>query len=123
MGIFAASALLVASLGIYGVVSYSVSRRRSEIGIRMALGARRSQLLGLIIRQGMVPVVVGLAAGVAVALFLGHAIRGLLFGVLPADPLTIAAVTVMLLVVAALACVVPARRATGRDAVASLRFE
>jgi ABC-type antimicrobial peptide transport system permease subunit len=89
----------------------------------MALGARRSQLLGLIIRQGMVPVVVGLAAGVAVALFLGHAIRGLLFGVLPADPLTIAAVTVMLLVVAALACVVPARRATGRDAVASLRFE
>jgi predicted permease len=123
ISIFAASALLVASLGIYGVVSYSVARRRSEIGIRMALGARRSQLLGLIIRQGMLPVMVGLLAGVAVALLLGHAIRGLLFEVLPADPLTIAEVTVVLLVVAALACVVPARRATGRDAVTSLRFE
>ena len=71
MVVFAASALLVASLGIYGVVSYSVARRRNEIGIRMALGAQRSQLLGLVIRQGMAPVVVGLAAGVAVALLLG----------------------------------------------------
>ena len=82
MAAFAASALLVASLGIYGVVSYSVARRRNEIGIRMALGAQRSQVLGLVIRQGMAPVMLGLAAGVAVAFFLGRrTIRGLLLGV------------------------------------------
>ena len=123
MGVFAASALLVASLGIYGVVAYSVARRRNEIGIRMALGAQRSQLLGLVIRQGMAPVVIGLAAGVTIALFLGQAIRGLLFGVQPADLLTIAGVTVVLLVVGALACLIPARRAAGTDAIAALRFE
>jgi predicted permease len=123
MAAFAASALLVASLGIYGVVSYSVARRRNEIGIRMALGAQRSQLLGLVIRQGMAPVILGLAAGVAVAFFLGRAIRSLLFGVQPADPLTIVGVTVVLLVVGALACLIPARRAAGMDAIAALRFE
>ena len=123
MGVFGASALLVASLGIYGVVAYSVARRRNEIGIRMALGAQRSQLLGLVIRQGMAPVVVGLAAGVVVAVLLGRAIRGLLFGVQPADPLTIAGVTLVLLIVSALACLIPARRAAGTDAIAALRFE
>jgi len=120
---FAASGLLVASLGIYGVVSYSVVRRRNEIGIRMALGASRSRLLGLVLRQGMTPVVLGLGAGVLVALSLGHAIRGLLFGVQPADALTILGVSVVLLAVGALACLVPARRAAGTDAVAALRFE
>ncbi len=123
MGVFGASALLVASLGIYGVVAYSVARRRNEIGIRMALGAQRSQLLRLVIRQGMAPVVVGLAAGVAVAVLLGRAIRGLLFGVQPADPLTIAGVTLVLLIVSALACLIPARRAVGTDAIAALRFD
>jgi ABC-type antimicrobial peptide transport system permease subunit len=121
--IFAASALLVACLGIYGVVSYSVARRRNEIGIRMALGAQRAQLLGLVIRQGMAPVVLGLAAGVGGALFLSRAIRGLLFGVQPTDPVTIAGVTVILLVVGGLACLIPARRAAGTDAIAALRFE
>jgi predicted permease len=120
---FAASALLVASLGIYGVVSYSVARRRNEIGIRMALGARRSQLLRLVVRQGMLPVVLGLAAGLTAALFLGRTIRGLLFEVQPHDPLTIGAVTVVLLAVGVLACLIPARRAVGTDAVAALRFE
>ena len=123
MGAFSASALLVASLGIYGIVSYSVARRRNEIGIRMALGARRSQLLGLVIRQGMTPVVIGLAAGIAVALLLGQAIRGLLFGVHPDHPWTIAGVAAVLLVVSALACFIPARRASGTDAIAALRFE
>jgi hypothetical protein len=123
MGVFAASALLVASLGIYGVVAYSVTRRRNEIGIRMALGAQRSQLLGLMIRQGMVPVVVGLAAGVGVALVLGRTIRGLLFEVHLADPETIAGVTLVLLVVGALACLIPARRAVGIDTIAALRAE
>jgi ABC-type antimicrobial peptide transport system permease subunit len=123
MLVFAASALLVTSLGIYGVVSYSVARRRNEIGIRLALGAQRSRLLGLVIRQGLTPVMLGLAAGVAVALFLGRAIRGVLFGVQPTDPLTIAGVTVVLFVVGALACLIPARRAAGTDAIAALRFE
>ncbi len=120
---FAGSGLLVASLGIYGVVSYSVARRRNEIGIRMALGASRPRLLGLVLRQGMAPVVLGLAGGVLVALLLGRAIRGLLFGVQPADPATILFVCAVLLFVGALACLVPARRAAGTDAVAALRFE
>jgi putative ABC transport system permease protein len=123
MAVFAVSALLVASLGIYGIVSYSVARRRSEIGIRMALGAQRSQLIALVIRQGMMPVLFGLAAGVTVALFLGRAIRSLLFGVQPTDPLTIAGVAVALLGVGALACLIPARRAAGTDAIAALRTD
>ena len=123
MAVFAVSALLVASLGIYGVVSYSVGRRRNEIGIRMALGAQRSQVLGLVVRQGMAPVAAGLAAGVAAAISLGRVIGGLLFGVRSTDPLTIAGVTLVLLVVGALACLIPARRAAGTDAIAALRFE
>jgi putative ABC transport system permease protein len=123
MTAFAVSGLLVASLGIYGVVSYSVARRRNEIGIRMALGASRPRLLGLVLRQGMAPVVFGLAGGVLVALLLGQAIQGLLFGVQPADPLTIVGVSAVLLLVGALACLVPARRAAGIDAIAALRFE
>ncbi len=123
MAAFAASALIVASLGIYGVVAYSVVRRRNELGIRMALGARRAQVLGLVIRQGMMPVVIGLATGVAVALLAGQSIRGLLFEVQPTDPLTIAGVSVALLCVGALACFVPARRAARTDAVAALRIE
>jgi ABC-type antimicrobial peptide transport system permease subunit len=89
----------------------------------MALGAQRSQLLGLIVRQGMAPVVLGVIAGVAVAILLGRAIRGLLFGIQPSDPLTIAGVAAVLLVIGAIACLVPARRAAGTDAVAALRFE
>jgi len=89
----------------------------------MALGAQRSQLLGLVIRQGMTSAALGLAGGVAVALLLGRPIRGLLFGVQPFDPLTIAGVVVVLLVVSALACVLPARRAAGTDAIAALRLE
>jgi ABC-type antimicrobial peptide transport system permease subunit len=123
MGVFAASALLVACLGIYGVVSYSVARRRNEIGIRMALGARPFELMGLVLRAGMAPVIFGLAAGVTAALALSRAIRGLLFGVQPTDPLTIAGVAVMLLAVGVLACIIPARRAARTDAIAALRFE
>jgi putative ABC transport system permease protein len=123
MAAFAFSALLVACLGIYGVVAYSVARRRNEIGVRMALGARRSQLLLLILRQGMMPVAVGVLVGVAVALVLGGLIRGLLFEVRPADPLTLGAVAMLLLAVGALACFVPARRAARANALSALRFE
>ena len=121
--VFAASALLVASLGIYGVVAYAVTRRRNEIGIRMALGAKRSQLLTLIVTQGMTPVAIGIVAGITVALVLARAIRGLLFEVQPSDPATIAAVALILLVVGALACLVPARRATAANTVDALRLE
>ncbi len=120
---FAASALLVAALGIYGVVSYAVARRRNEIGIRMALGARRLQLLALVVGQGMTPVVFGLAAGVILAYFLGQTLRSLLFGVHPADPATIAAVASTLLAVGILACLIPAHRAASTDAIAALRME
>jgi putative ABC transport system permease protein len=121
--VFAGSALLVAILGIYGVVSYSVARRRNEIGIRMALGAQRSELLAMVVRQGMMPVVVGLAGGLTAAFFLGQAIRSLLFGIQPADPPTMGAVAFVLLVVGVLACLVPAARAARTDAIAALRVE
>ena len=121
--VFAISAMLVASLGIYGVVSYTVARRRNEIGIRMALGAQRTRLLLRVIHQGMKPVVVGLAAGVAVALSIAGIIRGLLFGVQPTDPLTIVGVVATLLVVGVAACLIPAVRAARMDALAALRFE
>jgi putative ABC transport system permease protein len=123
MTVFAASALLVASLGIYGVVSYAVTRRRNEIGIRMALGARQSQLLALIVRQSMTPVAAGLAGGIVVALVVGQAIRGLLFDIQPTDPLTIAGVVALLLVVGAAACLLPAHRAARIDPLAALRSD
>ena len=120
---FAAAAVLVAGLGIYGVVAYAVARRRNEIGIRMALGANRARLLALIVRQGMAPVVIGLLAGITAALLLGRAIRGLLFEIQPTDPVTIAGVAVLLLVVGLMACVIPARRAVGSHTIDALRFE
>jgi ABC-type antimicrobial peptide transport system permease subunit len=121
--VFAVSALLVASLGIYGVVAYSVARRRNEIGIRMALGARRWQLLGLIVQEGMTPVVIGMLAGVVSALIAGRAIRGLLFEIEATDPLTIAAVTLTSAAVAVVACLIPARRATTPNTIEALRLE
>lgn len=123
MAVFAVSALLVASLGIYGVVSYSVARRRNEIGIRMALGAERGRLLSMVIRQGMLPVIAGLTVGIATALVLGEAIRSLLFGVQPTDPITIVGVAAVLLAVGILACLIPAHRAAGIDAIVALRVD
>jgi putative ABC transport system permease protein len=121
--LFAISALLLAALGIYGVVGYSVARRRQELGIRMALGAQGSHLRNLVLLQGMSPVVVGWAAGVLTALAAGGLLRGLLFGVTAQNPLTIAGVTVVVLVTAALACYVPARRAMKVDPMVALRYE
>ena len=121
--LFAIFALLLAALGIYGVVGYSVARRRQELGIRMALGAQGSDLRNMILLQGMSPVVVGWAAGVLAALVTGGVIRGLLFGVTAQDPVTIASVTLVVLVTAALACYIPARRATKVDPMVALRYE
>jgi len=120
---FAISALLVASLGIYGLISFTVARRTPEIGIRMALGAHGRQLLGMVLLQGMRPVLAGLAVGVASALFVSRLIASQLFGVSPWDPLTICGVAALLLIVATSACLIPARRASRTDPLVALRFE
>ena len=121
--LFAAAALALAGFGIYGVVSYSVARRRAEMGIRMALGAGPAGLQRMVLWQGIRPVVAGLAVGVAGALAAGRILSSLLFQVSARDPLTIGGVALVLLVVAVVAALAPARRATRVDPMQALRFE
>ena len=116
-------ALALAAVGIYAVVSYSVSQGTHEIGIRMALGARRSDVLGMVLRQGISPVVLGLAGGAVLAVGCSRALGSLLYGVAATDPLTYLSVCVLLLVIAAAACFVPASRAMRVDPLMSLRYE
>ena len=123
VGLFAALGLLLAGVGIYGVMSYAVSQRRREIGIRIALGARVWDVLGIIIRQGMTLTLTGLAIGLGAAYSLTRIMKGLLFGVVPADPLTFVAIPLLLTAVALLACWIPARRATKVDPLVALRAE
>lgn len=120
---FAGAALLLASLGIYGVISFTVARRTPEIGIRIALGAGRAEVLATVLKNGMIPVIGGLVAGVASAILLGRFISSQLYGVIPGDPATICAVAAVLLLVALCACWLPARRATRIDPLTALRFE
>jgi putative ABC transport system permease protein len=123
LGLFGVLALVLASVGIYGVLSYSVTQRTSEIGIRMALGAQSRQVLKLVLRQGMLLAGVGVLAGVAIALPVTSFASSLLYGVSPSDPLTYIVIAAVLLAVALLACYVPARRATRIDPLVALRFE
>jgi putative ABC transport system permease protein len=120
---FAALALLIAAIGVFGVTAYSVSQRTHELGIRMALGAKPSGVLALVLRQEMTACLIGIAAGIAGALFLGSLLETLLYGVTARDTATVAAAALVLLVVTAVACVIPARRATRVDPVTALRLD
>ena len=121
LGSFAIVALALSGIGIYGVLAYLVSQRTREIGIRMALGARAADVLRLVIREGMRPVTAGAVAGMGMALLATRAIRSLLFGVTPLDPVSFVAAPVVLASVALLACYLPARRATRVDPLVALR--
>lgn len=121
--LFAAMALVTASIGIYGVISQSLASRTGELGVRMALGARPADVRWLVLREGLTPVALGLGAGLAGALAAGRLIEGLLFEVRPGDPITLVCVTALLAVVAVAACAIPARRATRTELTALLRFD
>jgi predicted permease len=121
--VFAGIALVLACLGIFGVVSYTVAQRRGEMGIRLALGATAVNLRTMVVRQGLAPVVIGLACGIGGALALGRVLEGLLFGVKAYDPWTLIGVSSLLIGVAAAACYIPAMRASRADPLSALRYE
>lgn len=115
--------MILSAVGLYGVMSYSVSQRTHEIGIRMAVGARRGDVLTLVMKQGVGLAVVGLSVGTLGALALTRLMKGLLFGVTPNDPATLAAVVLLMIAVVLMACLIPARRAMQVDPMVALREE
>jgi putative ABC transport system permease protein len=123
LGLFAGLATLLAAVGIFGVMNYSVTLRTHEIGIRVALGAQQGRVLMLILRQGLVLTLTGIGIGLAGALALTRVLSGLLFGVGTTDPVTFAAIVLALAVVSLIACYIPARRATKVDPMIALRYE
>jgi putative ABC transport system permease protein len=120
---FAITALLLAVLGIYGVISYIVSERTRDIGIRLALGAQRGEIMAMVLCQGLGLAAAGAALGLVGSVIVSHLMAGLLFGVMPSDPLTFVGVTLVLTGVALAACYIPARRAIRVDPMIALRYE
>ena len=123
LGIFAAVALILALVGIYGVMSYAVSQRTNEIGIRMALGAQASHVMKMVVGEGMKMAIIGLILGLLGALTVTRFMEGMLFAVKPTDLMTFASVSVVLAAVALVACFVPALRAIKTDPMVALRYE
>jgi len=123
LGIAAAMALVLGIIGIYGVISYTMSQRQREIGIRLALGAQFGAVLQMVLRQGTQLVLLGVAIGTGAALGLTRLMTSLLYGVTAHDPLTFVAVAALLILVGILACYIPARRAILVDPIAALRYE
>jgi putative ABC transport system permease protein len=123
LAVFALLALTLAAVGIYGVISYSVAQRTREVGIRMALGAKTIDVLNLVVRDGLKLVFVGIVVGLAGALLLTRLMTTLLFGVTATDAVTYVTVALGLIIVALIACCIPARRATKVDPLVALRFE
>jgi len=123
LSIFGAAALLLAAIGIYGVMGYSVAQRTHEIGIRIALGAEQRDILKLIVGQGLTLILIGAGLGLALALALTRVVENLLFDVSATDPLTFGVVVLLLMAVALLACYLPARRAMKVDPLVALRYE
>jgi putative ABC transport system permease protein len=121
--LFALLALVLGAVGVYGVVSYSVASRSRDIGLRMALGAMRGDIMRWIVVYGMQPVLIGLLAGLGCAIAAATLLRSLLFGIAPTDPASLTVVVVVLLATSGLACYIPARRATRLDPLVALRHD
>jgi putative ABC transport system permease protein len=123
LGSFAALALILSAIGVYGTIAYSLSRRTRELGVRSAIGATRSNLLAMIMKEGLWLILAGVAGGIALSLLLTRAMSGLLFGITAADPITMVTSAAVLISVAAASCFIPAWRASRTHPVIALRAE
>jgi ABC-type antimicrobial peptide transport system permease subunit len=122
-GLCGSMGLLITVVGLYGVISFAVARRTREIGVRMALGARRGQVLAMVLRHGLLLTLMGCCMGTAAAFAVSHVARSLLYGITPGDPVTFVLAPLFLVAVSLLACLVPARRAASLDPAGTLRWE